>query len=167
MATLSMAARFSDLDDQKPGINIQTEGHTLTPPGGHNGPKDPEAFGSAPSHSSSQSLARTPTPDWPETQYCLEIQVTSTKNKRVTPQPSHTWQVPFVEDMVQDGKTEAIATSPCLAILFYGWQVIRRGTEPGQGARCLIYVTHMKFRVDPEYFIGWGYIGHSDLHITY
>ena len=26
-----MVARLSDLDDQKPGINIQTEGYTLTP----------------------------------------------------------------------------------------------------------------------------------------
>ena len=34
MATvfMSMATRLSDLDDQKPGINIQTEGHTLTLP---------------------------------------------------------------------------------------------------------------------------------------
>ena len=45
---MSMAARSSDLDDQKPGVNIQTEGHTLTPPGGWNGPEDPEAFGSTP-----------------------------------------------------------------------------------------------------------------------
>ena len=29
------------------------------------------------------------------------------------------------------------------------------------------YVTHMKFRVYPGYFIGLSYIGHSDLHITY
>ena len=44
-----MAARLSDLDDQKSGLNIQTEGHTLTLPSGQNGPEDPEAFGSAPS----------------------------------------------------------------------------------------------------------------------
>ena len=30
-----------------------------------------------------------------------------------------------------------------------------------------IYVTHMKFRENPENFIGLSYIGHSDLHITY
>ena len=34
MATvsISLATRSSDLVDQKSGINIQTEGHTLTPP---------------------------------------------------------------------------------------------------------------------------------------
>ena len=53
MATVfvSMAARLSNLDDQKPGVNNQTEGHTLTPPSGWNGSEDQEAFGSAPSHS--------------------------------------------------------------------------------------------------------------------
>ena len=95
-----MAARLSDLDDQKPGINIQTEGNTLTPPSGQNGHEDQEAFGSALSCSPSQSLARKPTPDWPETWYCLEIQVTSTKDGGVTPPPHHAWQVPIMEDMV-------------------------------------------------------------------
>ena len=80
--------------------NIQTEGHTLTQPSGQNGPEDPEAFGSTPSHSPSQCLARTPTPDWPETRYCLEMQVTSTEDDRATPPPPHSWQVPIVEDMV-------------------------------------------------------------------
>ena len=86
MATvfMSMAARSSDLDNQKPGVNIQTKGHTLTPPSGQNDPENPEAFGSTPSHSPSWSLARKPTPDWPETQYCLEIQLTSTKDGGVT-----------------------------------------------------------------------------------
>ena len=82
---MSVTTRSSDLDNQKPGINIQTEGHTLTPLSGWNGPEDQEAFGSTPSHSPSQSLARKPTPDWPETQYCLEIQVTSTDDEGVTP----------------------------------------------------------------------------------
>ena len=66
-----MAARSSDLDDQKPGINIQIKGHTLTPPSGQNGPEDQEAFGSAPSCSPTQSLAKRLTPDQPETQYCV------------------------------------------------------------------------------------------------
>ena len=119
---VSMATRLSDLDDHKPGINIQTEGHTLTPPSIQNGPEDPVVFGSAPSHSPSQSLARKPTPDWPETWYCLEIQVTSTEDERVTPPSPHMWQVPIVEDMVWDGKaglTEAIVTGPGWAILLY------------------------------------------------
>ena len=73
MATvfMSLATRSSDLDDQKPGVNIQTEGYTLTPLSSQNGPEDQEAFHSAPLHSPSQSLARKLTPDWPETQYCL------------------------------------------------------------------------------------------------
>ena len=91
MATvfMSMATRSSDLDDQKPGIKIQTEDHTLTPSSGQNGPEDPEAFGSTPSHSPSWSPAKKPTPDWPETQYCLEIEVTSSEDERVTPPPPH------------------------------------------------------------------------------
>ena len=52
MATvsMSMATRSSDLDDQKSGVNIQTENHTLTPPSSQNGPEETEAFGSTPSH---------------------------------------------------------------------------------------------------------------------
>ena len=124
MATvfMSMATRSSDLDNQKPGINIQTEGHTLAPPGSQNHPEDPEAFGSTLSCSPSQSQARKPTPDQSETRYCLEIQVTSTKDEGATPQPPHAWQVPIVEDMVQDGKsglTEAVVTGPGRVVLFY------------------------------------------------
>ena len=52
-----MATKLSDVDDQKPGINIQTKGHTLTPSSGHNDPEDPETFGSTLTHSPSQSLA--------------------------------------------------------------------------------------------------------------
>ena len=102
MATVfaSMASRLSDIDDQKPGINIQADSHTLAPPSSQNGPEDPGAFGSAPSHSPSKSLARKPTPDQPETQYCLEIQVTSTKDGGVTPPPPHVWQAPIMEAIV-------------------------------------------------------------------
>ena len=44
----SMATKLSDLDDQKIRVNLQTEGHTLTPPTSWNGFEDPEAFGSTP-----------------------------------------------------------------------------------------------------------------------
>ena len=100
MATVfvSMAARLSDPDDQKSGVTLQTKGHTFTSPSSQNGPSDPKAFGSAPSQSSSQSPARKP--DHHETWYCLEIQVISTKDERAAPPPSHTSQVPIVEDMV-------------------------------------------------------------------
>ena len=70
---VSMATRSSDLDDLKPEIKIQAEGHTLTSTSGQSGLDDPEAFGSTPPHSPSQSLVRKPTHDWPETQYCLEM----------------------------------------------------------------------------------------------
>ena len=84
--------------EQKPGTNVQKEGHTLTPPSNWNGPEDPEVFRSAPSQSPSQSPARKP--DCPETWYCLEIQVISTKDDKAIPPPSHIRQVPVMEDMV-------------------------------------------------------------------
>ena len=137
MATvfMSMATRSSDIDDQKPRINIQTEGHTLTPPSGWNSPEDPEAFGSTPSHSPSQPLPRKPTPNWPETWYCLEIQVISTKDEGATPPPPYAWQAPVVENMVWDGKAglmEAIVTGPGMAILFYGWKLLGKGLSLGK-----------------------------------
>ena len=93
-----MAARSSDLDEQKPGTNIQEEGHTLMQPSGWNGPEDPEAFGSAPSQSSSQSLVRKP--KCHETRYCLEIQVIFIEDEGAAPPPSHTWHAPIVEDIM-------------------------------------------------------------------
>ena len=127
MATVvvSMATRSSDLDNQKPGIDIQTEGHIVTPTSSQNGPENPEAFSSAPLHSLSWSLARKPTPDQPGTQYCLEIQVTSTKDEGVTPPAPHAWLAPIMEDIVWIGKsslTEAVVTGPGRSILFYRWQ---------------------------------------------
>ena len=71
--SMSMAARSSDLNDQKSRVVIWTEGYTLTPPSGHNGPKEMDAFGSALSCSPSQSPVRKQMPDHPETQYCVEI----------------------------------------------------------------------------------------------
>ena len=130
-----MTTRSSDLDDQKPGINIQTEDHTLTPPRTKNGTKEEEVFGSTPSCSPSQYPVRKPTPNWSETRYCLEIQVTSTEDERVAPPPPHMWQVSIVEDIVQDGKsdlTEAIVTGPGRAILFYGQQSLGEGLSLGE-----------------------------------
>ena len=127
-----MATRLSDLDEQKPGTNIQKEGHTLTPPSSQNGPEDPEVFGSTPSQSQSQCPVRKP--NHPETQYCLEIQVISTEDERATPPPLHVWQAPTVEDMVQDGKaslTEAIVTGLGWAILFYGQWSLGEGLSLG------------------------------------
>ena len=130
-----MATRSSDLDDQKSTVNIQTEGHTLTPPRSWNGPEEMEAFGSAPSHSPSQSPVRKPTAKCPGTWYCLEIQVISTEDGGTTPPPLHAWQALVVEDMVQDGTsslTEAVVTGPGWAILFYGWQSLGEGLSLGE-----------------------------------
>ena len=121
--SMSMAITSSNLDDQRSGVNMQTEGHTLTPSSIWNGPEETEAFGNAPSHSPSKSLVRKPTSDCPETQYCLEIQVISTEDGEMTPPPPHAWQVLVVEDMIPDGKSgliEAVVTGPGQAILFYG-----------------------------------------------
>ena len=79
------------------------------------------------------SLARKP--DHHETWYCLEIQVISTKDERAAPPPSHTWQVPILEDMVRDGKAgliEAIVTGPGWAVLFYGWWSLGEGLSLGK-----------------------------------
>ena len=44
---MTMATILSELDEQKPGTNIQKEeeGHTITPPSGQNGVEDPEVLG--------------------------------------------------------------------------------------------------------------------------
>ena len=132
MATvsMSMATKSSNLDDQKSGVNVQTESHTFTPPSGQNGPEVTEMFGSAPFPSPSQSLARKPTPDHHETQYCLEIQVISTKEGELHHHPHmpgrhqlwKTWA-----EIAKSGLTEAVVTGPSMAILFYGWQLLGEG----------------------------------------
>ena len=101
MATVSvsMATRSSDFDDKKSGVNIQTMGHTLTPPSSQNGPEETEAFSSTPSHSPSWSPVRGQTPDHPGTQYCLDIHVISFKDGGTILPPPHAWQAPVVEDM--------------------------------------------------------------------
>ena len=137
MATVSasMATGSSYLDDQKSRVNVQTEGHTLRPPTGWNGPEEIEAFGSTPSHSPSWSPARKEMPECPETQYCLKIQVTLTKDGEMAPPPPHVWQAPMVEDMLWDGKlglTEAVVTGPSQAILFYRRWSLGEGLNLGE-----------------------------------
>ena len=49
--------------------------------------------------------------------------------------PSHTWQVPIVEDMIWEGRAgqmEAVVTGPGRAILFYGWQSVGEGLTLGE-----------------------------------
>ena len=118
-----MAAQSSDQDDLKSGDTIQMEGHTLTPPNGCNGPEETQAFGSTLYHSPSWSPVRKPTPDHPETLYCLEIQVILTKDGGLPPPPQHTWQAPMMEDMLWNGKPgtmEVVVMGPGWAVLFYG-----------------------------------------------
>ena len=128
MATvfMSVVTRLSDLDDQKPGVNIQTEGHTLTPPSAWNGLKIQRHL-VAPHHIH-HPISGKETNTWLAWDSVLfGIQVTSTKDGGVTPLPPHAWQAPVVEDMVQDGKsclTEAVVTSPGQAVLFYGWRLL-------------------------------------------
>ena len=130
-----MASRLSDLDDFEPEIKVQTEGHTLTLTNAWNGKESPEVFGSVQSCSPSQSLTRKRTPDQPETQYCLEIQVVSTEDNTVVPLPPHIWQAPIIEDMVWEGRTsltEAIVTGPGWDILFYGQWSLGEGLSLGK-----------------------------------
>ena len=97
---MSMAINSSDLDDQISGTNLQIEGCTPTSPNGQKGLKEIGASGSAPSHSPSQSLERQLLPGHPETQYCLGICVTLTKERGAGPLLPHTWMGPVVEDML-------------------------------------------------------------------
>ena len=132
---MSMAARSSDLDNLNPEVKIQIEGHSLTPTSGQNGPEDQDAFRRTPACSPSQSPARKPAPDWPETWYCLGIQVVSTEDDKAIPPLSHTWQAPIVEDIVHEGRTgliEAIVTGPGRAVLFYGHHSLGEGLNLGE-----------------------------------
>ena len=137
MATvfMSMAAKLSDLDDQKSRVNIWTEGHTLTPPSSQNDLEETETSGSAPSQLPSQSWVRKPMPDCPETWYCLGIELALTKEVGAAQPPSHTWQAPVIEDMVWEAKsdlTEAVVTGPGRVVLFYGRQFLGEGLSLGE-----------------------------------
>ena len=132
---MSMATRSSDLENQKSGLNVQTEGHTLTPPSSQNGPIETEAFSSAPIHSPSSSPVRRKTTNHPGTQYYSEIQVISIEDGKTTPLPSHAWQAPVVEDILWVGKlglTKSIMIGPSQAILSYGRQRLGDGLSLGE-----------------------------------
>ena len=60
----------------------------------------------------------------------MEIQVITAKDEGTVPPSPHAWQVPVVQDMIQDGKLgliEAVVMDPGLAILFYGRQSLAEG----------------------------------------
>ena len=59
------------------------------------------------------------------------------------PPPTHTWQAPIVEDMVQEGRVgpmEAIVTGPGWAVLFYGWLSLGEELNLGEAVRCHIHI---------------------------
>ena len=130
-----MATKSSDLDDQISGINLQIEGHTPTSPRGQKGLEEIGVSGSAPSHFLSKSLGRQLLPGHPETQYCLRICVTLTKERGAAPPLPHAWTAPVVEDMLQHGRnglTEAVVTGLGRAVLFYGGWSLGEGPSLGK-----------------------------------
>ena len=151
IVSVLMAARLSDLDGQKSGVNTQAEGHTLTPPSSQNGPEETEAFSSAPCHSPSHSPVRKPMPDCPETWDCLEIQVTSTEDGgNYTTTSTHLasascgrhglrWQI-WPDRSCSDWSRQGL---PILWVAIF-----RRRTEPEQDMRCCIHPVR-------SYWLGW------------
>ena len=97
-----------------------------------------EVFGSTPSHSPSQSLVRKPTPDCPETWYCLEIQVISTEVGGTTLPPPHTWAGTScgrhgLRWQIWSNRSSSDQPWPGHPVLWVA--IIRRRTELGQGMR--------------------------------
>ena len=143
MANISMSVVItsSNLDDQKSGVVTHREGPTLTPMSGWNGLEEIEAFGSTSSHSPSWSPVRNQIYDCPETWYCLEIQVISTKYGELHHHPTHLagascerhalrWQI-WPNRSSNDGPRPG---HPVL------WKVIfRRRTELELGMRCHVH----------------------------
>ena len=140
---VSRATRSSDLEDFEPETKIQTEGHTLTPTNSQNGQENPEAFGSVPSCSPSQSPARKPTPDSPETQYCLEIHVKSTEDDMAIPPPPHTWQATNCGRHGlgrQNWPNRSCSDQPRTGCSVLWTAIIRRRTEHRWGERHHIHI---------------------------
>ena len=120
---MSMAAKWSDLEDRLSGTNLQLEGHVDMPSQSEKDPRESGALDSSPSHSPSWSPAGRPLSNHPNTRHCLEIHVTLTKELGAVPLPSHAWMAPLVEDMLHDARTsltKAVVMGPGRAILFYG-----------------------------------------------
>ena len=127
---MSMAAKSSNLVDKTSGANLQMEGHVDVQYQSAKDLQESEASGSSPSHLPSWSLARRPLSSHPNTKHCLEINVTLTEELGAVPPPSHFWTAPLMEDMLHDIRTrltEAVATGPGRAVLFYGRHSIGEG----------------------------------------
>ena len=98
-------------------------------------PEEKGALGSAPSNSPSWSPARRPSPSHLGTRHCLWIHVILTKKTGAVPSPSHTWMVPWVEDMLCHGRaglTKAMVIGPGKAVLIYGRQSLGEGLSLGE-----------------------------------
>ena len=118
-----MAAKLSDLAEETSGASLQADGQTEEPSQGMKDLWESEEDDSSPSHSPLWSPAWRPLSSYPNTKYCLEIQVTLTEELGAIPPPSHSWMAPLVEDMLQKartGLTEAVVIGPGRAVLFYG-----------------------------------------------
>ena len=97
---MSMAAKLSDLADKMPGANLQADGQTEVPTQGTKDLWGSEEADSSPSHLLLWSPAQIRLSGCPNVRYCLEIQVTLTKELGAIPPPSHSWMAPLVEDML-------------------------------------------------------------------
>ena len=119
---MSMAAKLSNLVDEISGANLQTDGHVNVPTQSAKDPWEPEEEDSSPSHLLSWSPAQRLPSSFPNTSYCLQIQVTLMEELGAIPPPSHSWMAPLVEDMLceaRTGLTKAVVTGPGRAVLFY------------------------------------------------
>ena len=97
---MSMAAKSSDLADRMPGPNLQADGQTEVPTQGAKDLQGSEEADSSPSCLPSLSPAWRPLSGHSNVRYCLEIQVTLTKELGAIPPPSHFWMAPLVEDLL-------------------------------------------------------------------
>ena len=137
MATIimSMAARSSDLEDQRSGVNLQTGAHTGMESQCWKDPEEMGKMGSSLSCSSSWSPGRGLPPNHPNIRYCLGILVTLTKETGAVPPLSHTWTAPLVEDMLHYARTglaKAMVKGPGRAVLFYGRHSLRETLSPDE-----------------------------------
>ena len=127
---VSMAAKLSNLVDKMSGANLQVDGHTEVPTQGAKDLQEPEEEDSSPSHLPSWSPAQRPPSGYLNMKYCLDIQVTLTKELGKIPPPPHSWTAPLVEDMLHEartGLTKAVVTGPGRAVLFYGRRSMGEG----------------------------------------
>ena len=137
MATIimSMATRSSNLEDQRSGANLQTEGHAGMESQCQKDPEEMGVSGSSPSCSPSWSPARGLPHNCPNTRYCLGIHVTLTEETGVVPPLSLAWTAPLVEDMLhyaRRGLTKAMVTGPGREVLFYRRHSLGEGLSPDE-----------------------------------